>query len=234
MKTALALRHSAHVGLDLVGEWLRARGYAIRTIDAPKEDLPAARDAIVGADALILLGGEMGVYETEKYPWLKEEFALVRERIDARGPTLGLCLGAQVMAASLGARVYPGAAGQEIGWVDIDFIGESVLSPLVGKKLMQWHGDTFDLPEGATRLARNATYENQAFEAGAHALGLQFHLELSAEGLETWLRPDRDHPQLLRLGLTNADLRAQAAAAVPAMKEPAFAALDNWRAKSGA
>jgi len=227
MKTALALRHTSYVDVDLVGAWLRDRGYALTTRDVPAQ---FDADAIARADVLVILGGNMGVYETAAHPWLVPEMAAIAARLAEKRPTLGLCLGAQLMAAALGARVRKGAAGQEIGWRELTLTeagAQSPLAPLGGMRVMQWHGDTFDLPAGALHLAASATYANQAFSAGPHALALQFHLETTPEGLELWLA-DHDHPELAPLGLTADALRDQARAAFPPLRAKALAALDAW------
>jgi len=181
----------SHVGfedLGILGPLLAAREVAIGHVDAPRaslEDIDAA-----APDLLIVLGGPIGVYETGDYPFLSHEIAMVGERL-ARGlPTLGICLGAQLMAAALGARVYPSGI-KEIGWkpVTLSEAGrDSCLAPLVEESLpvLHWHGDTFDLPGGAVHLASSDLCENQAFLFGPNALALQFHLETTAEALESW------------------------------------------------
>jgi GMP synthase (glutamine-hydrolysing) len=144
---------------------------------------------------LILLGGPIGVYETEAYPFLAGEIECVRRRLAAKRPMLGICLGAQLMAAAAGARVYPGAAGAEIGWKPIAYSGSGEapawFAPLLGQNddqlpVFHWHGDTFDLPEGAEPLARSDLYENQAFHMNGNTLALQFHPEVTLLGLERW------------------------------------------------
>jgi GMP synthase (glutamine-hydrolysing) len=143
-------------------------------------------------DLLIVLGGPIGVYDQQDYPFLIDEIALIAQRLAARKPTLGICLGAQMMAAALGARVYPGQQGAEIGWFPLQAAPESEtpawFAPLLadGLSVFHWHGDTFDLPPGAQRLAKTDRYENQAFTVDQFALGLQFHPEVSAEELESW------------------------------------------------
>ncbi len=181
----------SHVGfedLGILGPLLAAREVAISHVDAPRaslEDIDAA-----APDLLIVLGGPIGVYETGDYPFLSHEIAMVGERL-ARGlPTLGICLGAQLMAAALGARVYPSGI-KEIGWkpVTLSEAGrDSCLAPSVepGLPVLHWHGDTFDLPGGAVHLASSDLCENQAFLFGPNALALQFHLETTAEALESW------------------------------------------------
>jgi len=229
MPQALALRHTPYVDVDLVGAWLRDRGYTLETHDVPARFDPAA---IAAADVLVILGGNMGVYETAAHPWLVPEIEAIRARLADKRPTLGLCLGAQLMAAALGATVVKGAAGQEIGWrpLTLTSAGErSPLAPLGGARVMQWHGDTFALPPRAAHLAASETYANQAFSAGRHALALQFHLETTPRGLELWLA-DHDHPELAELGLTEDDLRREARESFPPLRAKALAALDAWLA----
>lgn len=189
MKTAVALRHLAFEDLDGMAPLLARAGYEVHYIDTPnatQDDFQQARDA----DLLIVLGGPIGVYQTEDYPFLQPVIDLVAERLQCALPTLGICLGAQIMARALGAKVYAGEAGKEIGWSPLILMEEgkeSVLFPLgEGTAVLHWHGDTFDLPAGAVRLASSALYENQAFAYGRHGLALQFHIEVTAAGLERW------------------------------------------------
>lgn len=187
MKTVCALRHVAFEDLDSFAPTLIERGGAIRYLDAGQDDLTAL-DPL--ADALwIVLGGPIGVYEEDAYPFIRDELRLLRARLDAGRPTLGVCLGAQMIAAALGARVYPGG-GKEIGWKPLQLTDAGRASPLAafadGTPVLHWHGDTFDLPDGATLLASTDLYPHQAFAWGAHALALQFHIETSAPGLERW------------------------------------------------
>ncbi|MCE2453800.1 MAG: type 1 glutamine amidotransferase [Nitrospinae bacterium] len=118
------------------------------------------------AKAVVVLGGPMGVYEAEKYPWLADELRFLGGAIRAGVPVYGLCLGAQLMAAALDARVYPGEGKKEIGWFPVDLTPEAQGDPLLGDEeasfpVFQWHGDTFDIPEGAVHLASSARYPNQ-------------------------------------------------------------------------
>lgn len=186
---ALALTHVAFEDLDSLAPVLVQRGFAIEYADATRSPLPAAK--IAAADLLIVLGGPIGVYELHDYLFLASEIDLLRERLAARKPTLGICLGAQLMAAALGANVYPGAAGAEIGWSPLQPANSDTPSwfkPILesGVEVLHWHGDTFDLPAGSRRLASSHLYPNQAFALEDFALGLQFHLEATAEGLERW------------------------------------------------
>jgi GMP synthase (glutamine-hydrolysing) len=187
MKTVLAIRHVHFEDLGSFEDSLRDRGYQIRYCDVGLLDL-AAIDPLA-PDILTVLGGPIGVYEDDRYPFIKDELGILCRRLDARRPTLGLCLGAQMMAGALGARVYPGPR-KEIGWAPITLTPEGQTGPLRHLEKMpvlHWHGDTFDLPEGAVRLASTALTPNQAFAIGEHALALQFHAEVKAEGFERWL-----------------------------------------------
>lgn len=187
-RTALALRHVMFEDAGLIGPVLAARGIGLDYVEAPASDLTQLD--VLAPDLLVILGGPIGVYEEEDYPWLKQETALIRARLDARKPTLGICLGAQLMARALGARVYPGPA-KEIGWAPVTLTDEGRVSPLSHLEhenvfVLHWHGDTFDLPQGAVRLAFTQVTPNQAFAIGRHALALQFHLEAVGRDLERW------------------------------------------------
>lgn len=189
MKTAVALRHIAFEDLDGIAPLLNAAGYEIHYVETPTatgSEFKHARDA----DLLIVLGGPIGVYQTEEFPFLQQVIDLTQGRLQHQQPTLGICLGAQIMARALGAKVYPGEAGKEIGWSNLKLTREGQHSALSaigeGDPVLHWHGDTFDLPEGAVRLASSALYQNQAFAYGQHGLALQFHVEVTAAGLERW------------------------------------------------
>lgn len=188
-RTALAIRHVAFEDLGLLEPLLAARGFAVRYVEAGVDDL-AALDARAPA-LVVVLGGPIGVYEAGDYPWIADEIRLLERRLAADLPTLGLCLGAQMMAAALGARVYPMGV-KEIGWSPLTLTDAGRASPLAHldgahTAVLHWHGDTFDLPGGATRLASTAVCANQAFARGNRALGLQFHPEVTEDGVERWL-----------------------------------------------
>jgi GMP synthase (glutamine-hydrolysing) len=134
-----------------------------------------------------VLGGPIGVYENDRYLFIDAEVALIQRRLAAGKPTLGICLGSQLMAKALGARVYPSGV-KEIGWAPLELTSEGAASCLrhLATPVLHWHGDTFDLPVGAVRLASTPACRNQAFRAGRHALGLQFHAEAYGQPLEAW------------------------------------------------
>jgi GMP synthase (glutamine-hydrolysing) len=190
MRKALAISHLAFEDLGTLAVELRTAGFAIEILDACNVDFSAI-DSIV-PDLVVVLGGPIGVYEREKYPFLDAEIEWIHARLAAERPVLGICLGAQLMAAALGARVYPGQNGKEIGWAPIQPGRDAARHPewaaLLTPELclLHWHGDTFDLPAGVHHLAASKQYPNQAFSLGQKVLGLQFHLEVTAADLEHW------------------------------------------------
>lgn len=187
MSHVTAIRHLAFEDLGAFEPILEAMGFHIHYLDAGVDDLSVAGEA--ETDLLVVLGGPIGAYEEERYPFLTSEIHLIERRLAAGRPTIGICLGAQLMARSLGARVYPGPA-KEIGFkaLTLTSAGEqSALRAFRETPVLHWHGDTFDLPEGAVRLASTDICENQAFSFGPNAIAAQFHPEASGQGFERWL-----------------------------------------------
>jgi GMP synthase (glutamine-hydrolysing) len=186
-KRALAIRHVHFEDLGTFGPVIADQGYSIAYADAGLDDL-AAIDA-AAADLLIVLGGPLGAYEEDVYPFLNDELALIEKRLKANRPILGICLGAQLMARALGAEVRPGPA-KEIGWGPLALTEAGLAGPLrhlAGEPVLHWHGDAFTLPDGAERLAATEICPNQAFSDGPNVLGIQFHPEAAVEGFERWL-----------------------------------------------
>jgi GMP synthase (glutamine-hydrolysing) len=186
----LVIRHLAFEDLGNFAPVLRQASFVIDYVQAGVDTLSPA--AVAAADLLVVLGGPIGVNDSAEYPFIDEEVALVRARLASGKPVLGICLGAQMMAAALGARVYPGTQ-KEIGWggVTLTDAGRAsslaVLNDKGNDAVLHWHGDTFDLPDGAELLASTAVTPHQAFSYGRHALALQFHIEADADSIDAWL-----------------------------------------------
>lgn len=149
-----------------------------------------------GYDALVVMGGPMAAYEMHRHPHLPAGARLIEKALKRNIRLLGVCLGAQMIAHCLGARVYKGHV-TEVGWMDVELtlegLGDAAARNLAGDdggraRVFQWHGDTFDLPEGAARLARSDSYENQAFKFGERAYALQFHVEVTRRMIDRWFR----------------------------------------------
>ena len=168
-----------------IARWARERGHEVtRTLLFENEPLPAQGEF----DRLVIMGGPMGADDEETFPWLKKEKEFIRETIDAGVPVIGVCLGAQLMARVLGARVTRNEH-REIGWFPVSLTEEARSVPFLkgfpdSFEAFHWHGDTFEIPEGAMRLAESEGCRNQAFLFGANALGLQFHLDYDRDAIE--------------------------------------------------
>jgi GMP synthase (glutamine-hydrolysing) len=177
----LVLRHVQAEGLGLLANVLRERGIHHRYLDLPRGE-PPPRD-LRGVGGLIVLGGPMAIYEADRHPFLATESALVERALTAGRPVLGVCLGAQMIASVLGARVYPGEK-REVGWAPITLTDDGRDDPVFGVldpglTVFHMHGDTYELPPDGRNLARSAVYEQQAFSWGDLVYGLQFHLEFT-------------------------------------------------------
>ena len=176
------LQHVPFEGLGSIASWAKARRIQIsRTRLFAGEALPSANEI----DLLVVLGGPMGVYDERDHPWLIREKGFLKQAINSGTRILGVCLGAQLIADVLGGRVYPNDH-KEIGWFSIEGVQTANSSP-IGKvisnagEVFHWHGDTYDLPTGATHLAKSRACKNQAFSVGDQILALQFHLETTPD-----------------------------------------------------
>jgi GMP synthase (glutamine-hydrolysing) len=225
-KSCLAVRHVAFEDLGLLDSLLTARGYDIRWLEAGVDPLNAA--ALAEPDLVVVLGGPIGVYEADIYPFIAGEIAATAARLDANKPVLGICLGAQMMAAALGARVAPGPV-KEIGWAPLTLTqaGQaSVLAPLAATPVLHWHGDNCDLPAGCERLAATAHCPVQAFARAPWQLALQFHIEVEPARVERWLIGHT--VELGKAGIDPRTLRAQVKAHGDATAVAGRAVLSNW------
>ena len=189
MSKLLVFRHVAYEILGTLDPLLRNAGFRIKYVNFERH--PDAIPNIDNYDGLIVLGGPMNVDQTDEYPNLLTEIDVIRKAIDERKPVLGICLGAQLLAKALGAKVKKNKK-LEIGWYDVTPTSngkkDDLISHFAGtEKIFQWHGDTFEIPKGAVHLASSKLCKNQAFKYGENAYGFQFHLEVDTNLIERWL-----------------------------------------------
>ena len=195
----LVLQHIACEPPGVFEDVLRERSAELVRVELDEGEALPARD---GFDLVVAMGGPMSVNDEEELPWLREEKRLIRDAVRAGTPYWGACLGAQLLAAALGARVYTGSA-PEVGVLPVRLTDEALDDPVCAglpRELLtlQWHGDTFDLPPGAVLLASSPAYPHQAFRVG-RAYGVQFHVEVSAEMAAEWARVPAYRDQLERV-----------------------------------
>lgn len=220
--------HVAYEGLDRIAAWTQARHHQMSVTRFHAGD---ALPSVQSYDALIVMGGPMGVYEADRYPWMKPEIAAIAAAIHAGKPVLGICLGSQLIAAALGAKVYPHTE-KEIGWWPVEFLPKAAESPLrvFGSQatMFHWHGDTFDLPSGAELLASSAACRHQAYRWKEHVLALQCHPEVSAETITRWVQEAGGLKDRGPFVMTETEMMRQAPHVLPALEKSLFAMLDYF------
>lgn len=190
MAKLLVLQHVAHEILGTLNPLLKNHGFRIRYVNFGRH--PDLKPTLDGYHGLVILGGPMSVRDTEAYPHLRTEVALIEQALEREMPMLGICLGAQLIAQTLGAEVRQNRY-KEIGWYDVAPTDEGREDPMFAhfrgvERIFQWHGDTFDIPRGARHLATSAACANQAYRYGERVYGLQFHLEVDEAMIDRWLR----------------------------------------------
>jgi GMP synthase (glutamine-hydrolysing) len=220
-RTVLILRHMPQETGGTLETALTRAGLEVGYIDLFQEIPP--RLPLDQASGLVVLGGPMNVDEVDRYPFLRLDVQWIRQAIEIRLPVLGICLGSQLLAKALGARVYPNAV-KEIGWYPLEWLPRAADDPLFARSgtttVFEWHGDTFDLPEGAVLLARGSSCPNQAFRWGASAYGLQFHIEMTAAMIDHWLNEGEHRGELAALGYIKLQaIRQQTPLVLPSMQK---------------
>ncbi len=201
MPRLLVFQHVAHEILGTLDPLLRDAGFRIKYVNFERH--PDAEPNLDAYDGLIVLGGPMNVDEVEDYPNLKTEVNLIKHAIEYEMPILGVCLGSQLLAKALGAKVKKNPE-KEIGWYDVSPTSAGKEDPLISnfmqtEKIFQWHGDTFNLPKGAKLLASSPLCKHQAFKYGDRVYGFQFHLEVDKPMIERWLRVPENNKEIEEL-----------------------------------
>jgi len=198
----LIIKNIITEGPGTIGDFLKEKHISFKIVELGSGEIAPSLEKY---NALIILGGPMGVYEMDKYPHLLSASRIIREAINRDIKVIGICLGAQLLAHCLGADVYPGEK-KEIGWHHIELTGEGIKDPLMRQlakhpsvgdfwrkfKVFHWHGDTFTLPNGAVLLASSKMYKHQAFRYGNNIYAFQFHIEVTREMILEWLNDNPD------------------------------------------
>jgi GMP synthase (glutamine-hydrolysing) len=197
MSTVCVIQHVECETLGIIGDALKAEDITVRTIRTfERQPIPKKMSEATG---LVIMGGPMGVYEQDRYPFLQQEIRLIQHALEEEKPVLGICLGSQLLAAALGAKVTKGKQ-KEIGWFPVTLTEAAKSDPLwAGVKptfmAYHWHGDIFELPPGATSLASSELTEYQAFRYGSFAYGLLFHMEITERIIQDMVEGFRDELQ---------------------------------------
>ena len=229
MAKVYVLQHHAAENLGRISDALEGAALAwqyVRVADGQ----PVPKD-MKAAGGLIVMGGPMGVYQTDRYPWLRDEMALINDAIKHNLPVLGVCLGAQIVAAALGATVMRNPAGKEIGWHSIT-LEEAARKDRLMRGLpddltpFHWHGDIFELPSGAVSLARSEKTPCQAFRYGDKVYALQFHFEVTSEGVRAMAAAFAK--ELVREKISADEMVAQSDEFVPALEHIADTVFSRW------
>jgi GMP synthase-like glutamine amidotransferase len=183
-------------GPGTIEDYLKNRKIPYKIIEAFKDEKISKIDKY---SHLVVMGGPMAVYEMDRYPYLQTEVELIRNFLKNGKSVLGICLGAQMIAHTLGAKVYAGNT-KEVGWYRVEITPEGMEDPVISAlsvnntpcaEVFQWHGDTFDLPEGAVRIASSESYPNQAFKYNNTVYALQFHIEVTPEMIKEWFKNEK-------------------------------------------
>lgn len=231
-RTCLALQHVSFEDLGSLAPVLRSMGFDIQYRQAGVDELAGAQAQAEWreADLVVVLGGPIGVYETDRYPFIRDELARIKDRLASDKPLIGICLGSQMIAAACGQRVYPGPA-KEIGYKPLLLTQagqDSALHALAAcqYEVLHWHGDTFDLPPEATLLASTDLVTNQVYSIGPRVLGLQCHPEATPGELERWLIGHT--AELSACGIDLHQLRADNTRVGPSLQQAAQQMWLNW------
>lgn len=226
-KRALIIRHVPYEGLAGYRDPIEAAGYDVDRIDVA--DPAFSSLDLSEPDLLIMMGGPMGVYEQDVYPWIACQLRRLARRLEADRPTLGVCFGAQMIAQALGGHVYAGPH-KEVGFHPVtvhDHVNDNPLTPIAGQPILHWHGDTFTLPDNVELLASSHVYDHQAFRRGRNILALQFHAEMGLDPrFDAWIE---EWPEsVIEAGGCEASLRAAHDEHGPGAVAAGQSVITNW------
>ena len=227
-RSALIIRHVPYEGVAGFRAPIEAAGFEVSRIDVADPGFSAVD--LREPDLLIMMGGPMGVYEQARHPWIACQLRRLAQRIEANRPTLGVCLGAQMIAAAMGAEVYAGDHA-EVGFAPVTVHDPaSPLRHIVDVPVLHWHGDTFTRPDDVELLASSPLYPHQAFRRGPNILALQFHAEMGLDPrIEAWIEEGED--MLSRAGTDGASMRAAHARHGPDAVAAGQAMIAEWTAQ---
>lgn len=236
-KKAVVFKHLQQEGACHFGRILSNAGWYVQSISVSRTDI-SDFDAL-DPDLLIVMGGNIGVYQADDYPFVYDEIDIVERRLNAGKAVMGICLGSQIMARTLGAKVDKGAVGKEIGWYGLtgaddleeDHPVRHLLKP--DTSMFHWHGDTFDLPPSAKLLASSDLYPHQIYEHSKNAIGLQCHPEVTENQLKEWFVLFHSQITEQHENKTVHDLRADTAAKIEALNTQSEKFFLAWLKRAG-
>ncbi len=217
MQKVLIIKQVESEGPGIIGVELKRRSLATELLEVYK-GLSVPKDASAYS-ALIVMGGPMGVYEEKTYPFLGDEIKLIESGLKQEVPIMGVCLGAQLLARAAGARVYKGEA-KEIGFYKVRLTEEGIRDALLHGlppefRVFQWHGDTFDVPDGGVNLVSSDLFQNQMIRVGRSAYGVQFHLEVTEQMVLEWLEVNNDELEAEKDAIDPERIKTQAPGYIP-------------------
>jgi GMP synthase (glutamine-hydrolysing) len=228
MKRVLVVQHAATEEPGIIADALASAGCSIQPVLAfGGQPVPKTAE---GAQGLVIMGGPMGVYERDRYPYLQDELHLIEKILKDSKPILGICLGSQLLAAALGAEVRRGRQ-KEIGWHSVHLTEQAKVDPLLAGidqlfTALHWHGDVFDLPRGAVRLARSDLTDCQSFRYRTNAYGFLFHMETTAEILRGMVTAFGD--ELSQEGIDGSEVIQAASEYLPKLQQSGRTVFECW------